>query len=116
MRPKKNLWCLKINERCVATENDFIALLRNEAKKEFMMSKNKYLKLTKLKKIKLTKLKNSNCDKTQIVTKLERSNCDQTQKLKLCKTKKIKLWKLKNSNCDSNKNDSSDRSSYNDIF
>ena len=59
----------------------------------------------------MAKLKNSNFDKTkkkQIVTKLERSNCDQTQKLKLCKTKK--------QNCDSNKNDSSNRSSYNDIF
>ena len=54
--------------------------------------------------------------KQQIVTKLERSNCDQTQKLKLCKTKKNKLWQLKNLNCDSNKNYSSDRSSYNDIF
>jgi hypothetical protein len=44
-------------------------------------------------------------------------NFDQTHKLKLCKTKKkIELWQLKNSNCDSNKNDSSDRSSYNDIF
>ena len=67
----------------------------------------------------MAKLKNSNCDKTknkQIVTKLERSNCDPTQNLKLCKMKKIKLWRLTNSNCDSNKNDSSDRSSYNDIF
>ena len=67
----------------------------------------------------MAKLKNSNDDKTkkkQIVTKLERSNYDQTQKLKLCKTKKIKLWQLKNSNCDNNKNYSSDRSSYNDIF
>ena len=67
----------------------------------------------------MAKFKNSNCDKTQkkqIVTKLERSNCDQTQKLKLCETIKINLWQLKNSNCDSNKNYSSDRSSYNDIF
>ena len=84
--------------------------------------------LTKLNKIRLwqnfkkknvAKLKNSNCDKTkkkQIVTKIERSTCDQTQKLKLYTIKKIKLWQLKNSNCDSNKNYSSDKSSYNDIF
>ena len=29
---------------------------------------------------------------------------------------KKKLWQLKNSKCDSNANDSSDRSSYNNIF
>ena len=63
----------------------------------------------------MAKLKNSNCDKIkkknlkdQIVTKLKNSDCS--------KIKKIKLWLLKNSNGDSNKNDSSDRSSYNDIF
>ena len=67
----------------------------------------------------MAKLKHSNCNKTQknklwqnltdqIVTKLKKSN--------RAKLKKIKFWQLKNSNCDSNKNDSSDRSSYNDIF
>ena len=59
--------------------------------------------------------------KKQIVTKLERSNSriqiqDQTQKFKLWKIKKIKLRQLENSSCDSNKNDSSARSSYNNIF
>ena len=28
----------------------------------------------------------------------------------------VVLWQLKNSNCDSNKNDSTDRSRYDDIF
>ena len=50
------------------------------------------------------------------MTKLERSNCDQTQNSDCAKLKKIKLWQLKNSNCDGNNNDSSDRSSYIDIF
>ena len=67
----------------------------------------------------MAKLKNSNCDKTKkrrkkIVTKFKRSNCNQTQKLESCKTKKkiLTTQKLKYSNI----NDSSDKSSYNDIF
>ena len=85
--------------------------------------------MTKLKKIRLwqnlkkklncSKTQKSNCDKTikkKIVTKLERSNCDPTQKLKLCKFKKNKIGTTQNSNCDSNKSDSSDKRSYNDIF
>ena len=58
----------------------------------------------------MTNLKNSTCDKTQ-------KNYDKTQKNKLWQNSKNQIvTKIKKSNCDSSNSDTSDGSSYSEIF